>query len=90
MTPQARRAVSIGVTTTVLGALALAALTAARDSVVSRNEYNLHAQAVDNWQANHVQADSAWRREVYAEQRATRELTLEVLCEVKPDARACR
>jgi hypothetical protein len=82
MTIQQRRGLTLAVLGAVLAGLITPVLLGAWDAKVGRPEFDLHRQDVLNWRVNHVQADSAWRRE-------QRELTMELLCEVKPQSRHC-
>lgn len=72
MTTQQKRAVTVGVLTTVLGAGVLFVTGAAWNAKVDRSEFDLHVQAEAN---NH-------ERQM--------ELSLELLCEMKPANRRCR
>lgn len=89
MAPQTRRSIAVGVVTTVLGVIVVGIITAAKQSVVPRGEYDLHTQSVINWQTNHSQADSARWREMLTEQRAQGARLDEVLCELRPNRRGC-
>lgn len=72
MTEPQRRAITVGVVTTVLGALLLTLIGRAWESKVDQATYDLHIQAEQN---------------VHERQM---EITLELLCELKPTNRRCR
>jgi hypothetical protein len=83
MTEQARRQVTVGVLTTLVGVTVIALASAGWSAKLDRTEFQLHAQDIKNWQDQHVQSDTAWRRE-------QREISLEALCAVNPGSRRCR
>lgn len=79
MTQAQRRQVVVGAVTTVIGATVLALLTGVKDNIVMRGEYDLHVQASTFAHQNAARADS---QQI--------ELTLELLCELRPENRRCR